>query len=211
MRQKKKSLELPDFNRSTLTASQPRGRQKTPPKSQAINIPKAAVDAPPARRPHNNFSSSELIVPATHLPFPPAQRGHGSGTGYGNGRGQRSRGGPQPMQNIYDEPSQPQTHHQRPPSPPSPTPFVKEVVNSSIPLGLLEELDTQLYLEEEGETTAPVRPEDPALTEPVVVKVTWQGGGKNVVLARAGDDDWSGRQPMEREFVSYSRPSPPAC
>lgn len=39
--------------------------------------------------------------------------------------------------------------------------------------------------------------------EPVLTKIVWQGGGKNVVLARAGDDDWKGRQQMEPECVAF--------
>lgn len=202
MRTKKKSLELPDFNRSSMTAAPTRGRQKTPPKSQAINIPKPTTDAPPVRRPQNNFSSSELIVPATHLPFPPNQRAHASASSYGGGRGHRSRGGPQPMPSIYqDPPSEQPYHHQRPPTPPSPTPFVKEVVNSSIPIGLLTDIDAKPE-EEEEEPILPTRVDDSTLGEPIPVKITWRGGGKVVVLARAGDDDWNGRQPMERESVS---------
>lgn len=44
--------------------------------------------------------------------------------------------------------------------------------------------------------------------EPVLTKIVWQGGGRNVVLARAGDNDWKGRQQMEPEYVLYSPPPP---
>jgi hypothetical protein len=37
------------------------------------------------------------------------------------------------------------------------------------------------------------------LAAPVLVKIVWKGGGSHVVLARAGDDEWKGRQPMIRE------------
>lgn len=112
------------------------------------------------------------------------------------------------MPSIYHDPSHRQPSHahshHRPPTPPSPTPFVKEVVRSSIPIGLLTGADAKPEGEDEEEPAAPARSEDPS--EPVAVKITWRGGGKNVVLARAGDDDWNGRQPMEREFVFYSPP-----
>jgi len=36
--------------------------------------------------------------------------------------------------------------------------------------------------------------------QPVSVKITWAGGGKTVLLARAGDDNWKGRQPMEQGY-----------
>ncbi|KAF9525489.1 5'-AMP-activated protein kinase beta subunit, interation domain-containing protein [Crepidotus variabilis] len=35
--------------------------------------------------------------------------------------------------------------------------------------------------------------------EPAPVLITWRGGGTEVLLARAGDDEWKGRQVMERE------------
>jgi len=35
--------------------------------------------------------------------------------------------------------------------------------------------------------------------EDVPMKIYWRGGGKNVTLIRAGDDNWKGRQPMEKE------------
>jgi hypothetical protein len=66
---------------------------------------------------------------------------------------------------------------------------------------LITELDVKLSEEEGEESPLPVAVEDSALSEQITVKITWQGGGKVVVLARAGDDDWSGRQAMEREYV----------
>ncbi|KAF5380660.1 hypothetical protein D9757_007026 [Collybiopsis confluens] len=33
-----------------------------------------------------------------------------------------------------------------------------------------------------------------------LVKITWRGGGDQVFLVRAGDDDWNGRQNMDREL-----------
>ncbi|KAF9448712.1 carbohydrate-binding module family 48 protein [Macrolepiota fuliginosa MF-IS2] len=158
------------------------------------------MDAPPTRRLQNNFSSSELIVPATHLPFPPTQRTHAQSGSSFAASGRRSRGGPQPMQTIYAEPAHQRREpsaHQQPPTPPSPTPSAKEVVNSSIPIGLLTEDDPKPGEEEEPVTQIAI--DDSVLTEPIAVKITWRGGGKNVVLARAGDDDWAGRQSMERE------------
>ncbi|KXN86447.1 SNF1 protein kinase subunit beta-2 [Leucoagaricus sp. SymC.cos] len=213
MRTKKKSLELPGFNRTNLSmtaaSTSPRGRQKTPPPTQAINIPKTGTDATPARRPNNNFSSSELIVPATHLPFPPTQAGQRSGSGYETGTGQggqRSKARPQRMQQIgpVPPPDQVHQHHYQdePATPPSPAAFQREVVNSSIPIGLLLETDERKSEEEEEEPTVPLRVDDSTLVEPIAVPITWRGGGRDVVLARAGDDDWNGRLPMEREHPS---------
>ena len=74
--------------------------------------------------------------------------------------------------------------------------FVPEVVKSSIPtlLGKKAVLDAG----SDGEVASPVRDND-LLADPVPVKIVWKGGGSEVVLARAGDDEWKGRQPMERE------------
>jgi hypothetical protein len=108
------------------------------------------------------------------------------------------------MQSIYSESvSEEQHQHQQlPPTPPSPTPFVKEIVNSTIPVGLSLEPDFVLDGEEEPDIPAPV--DEPAVGDYIPVKFTWRGGGKVVILARAGDDDWNGRQLMERESVILS-------
>ncbi|KAF7768285.1 hypothetical protein Agabi119p4_7528 [Agaricus bisporus var. burnettii] len=196
---RRRSLELPDFNRSFS-----RGRPRTPPKTEAINIPRAAPDAPPVQRPHNNFSSTDLIIPATHLPFPPNQRIL-STSSHGAARAHRSRGGPQPMQSIYPDPASDQHLHRRHQqlalTPSSPTPFVKEIVHSTIPIGLCVDPDSRGNDDDEEENglAQPAPVDDPALADFIPVKFTWRGGGKVVILARAGDDDWNGRQPMERE------------
>ena len=59
--------------------------------------------------------------------------------------------------------------------------FVPEVVHSTIPLALHK------------------AEEDCLKGEPVNYKIFWRGGGKRVVLIRAGHDNWQGRQPMEFE------------
>ena len=59
--------------------------------------------------------------------------------------------------------------------------FVQEVVHSTIPLALVKA---------EGEGPKP---------EHVTVTIKWREGGRSVILARAGDDYWKGRQPMEYE------------
>lgn len=38
--------------------------------------------------------------------------------------------------------------------------------------------------------------------KPVNVKISWNGGGNRVFLARAGDDDWKGRKLMHRESTT---------
>ncbi|KAJ7575107.1 hypothetical protein C8J56DRAFT_977105 [Mycena floridula] len=44
---------------------------------------------------------------------------------------------------------------------------------------------------------APVKAETPSV-KPINITIRWNGGGNSVMLARAGDDDWKGRQPMHR-------------
>ena len=222
MRTKRKSLELPDFNRvlamtggaenTSLSGLGERTREKTPPKSQAINIPKPTADAPPIRRPNNHFSSSELIIPATHLPFPPnqAQQRVTSSTYAGPGglRGHRSRPGrPQRMSQVYEAeltpPHQEYLDPQHPPTPPSPSSFTREIINSTIPIGLSTDVGANVEEDgEEGEETPVLLQgldiDDSTLIEPTPIQITWRGGGKVVVLARAGDEDWNGRQPMDK-------------
>jgi hypothetical protein len=67
------------------------------------------------------------------------------------------------------------------------------VVHSSIPIVL----GKSKGLEGEVVIASPMKEE--LLADPVPVKIVWKGGGSNVVLARAGDDDWKGRQSMIRE------------
>lgn len=58
--------------------------------------------------------------------------------------------------------------------------FVQETVYSTIPLALGD-----------------------AKPELLPTKIYWRGNGSIVVLARAGDDNWRGRQPMEYEYVLF--------
>lgn len=67
------------------------------------------------------------------------------------------------------------------PAPPpsrNPSPDKDDVVISALPL--------------------PVKLEKPTV-KPIYVKICWNGGGNRVMLARAGDDDWKGRQLMIKE------------
>ena len=82
--------------------------------------------------------------------------------------------------------------------------FVQETVYSTIPLALPkaeEELvaATTNNIDDLGQPISNRRSDEPK--EPVNVRITWHGRGKSVVLARAGDDNWKGRQPMESEYV----------
>ncbi|KAF9485762.1 hypothetical protein BDN70DRAFT_927131 [Pholiota conissans] len=70
----------------------------------------------------------------------------------------------------------------------------QEVVRSSIPILLGKKTIPPPPVEEVKSTLV----EEP-IFEAVPIKITWKGGGDEVVLARAGDDEWKGRQPMQRE------------
>lgn len=69
---------------------------------------------------------------------------------------------------------------------------MKETVKSSIPIALGHVEGAVAVADEQGSAMR----DDPVS---VPTKITWRGGGKTVILARAGDDDWKGRTIMGRE------------
>ncbi|CAA7262886.1 unnamed protein product [Cyclocybe aegerita] len=159
------------------------------------------------------YLAGQVIEPSTHQPFPPVSRA----VHYHNASaGGAPRGRQQPMSNarhqaqvtrlqeLYDRshtpaapPSSPATSADssvRPGGSQRPG-FVAETVRSSIPIALGK---AAKLAEEAAASTAGPMKED-LLADPVPVKIVWKGGGRDVVLARAGDNEWKGRQPMERE------------
>ncbi|KAF8349502.1 5'-AMP-activated protein kinase beta subunit, interation domain-containing protein [Amanita rubescens] len=214
LRVKKRSLELPDLASLALTPASPyaRARHSTPPKSACIPIPHAVNSGEPRTRPQNNLSTTEMLVsePSTHIPFPPPSRGttnpplpNGSHNHYFRGaqslRGYRtpSRMAHQRLQELYNQsndlPVPPPSSLNSDPLDPSASryhTFIPEVVHSSIPIGLLKGPTTD-------DPASPKASLDDNELQPI--KITWRGGGKSVVLARAGDNGWKGRQLMERE------------
>lgn len=93
---------------------------------------------------------------------------------------------------------------------PDPSAFVQETVHSTIPLALQkaeEEIAKSEDVDLAGENGQLMKRLDQShedTKEPVSVKITWNGGGKNVILVRAGDNNWKGRLPMEPEYVISS-------
>ncbi|KAG6327747.1 hypothetical protein ID866_11342 [Astraeus odoratus] len=80
--------------------------------------------------------------------------------------------------------------------------FVQETVHSTLPFGLHkaeEEISaiTADTLDANGQPIDRSTHSPDEAKEFVTVKITWHGGGKSVILTRAGDDNWKGRQPME--------------
>lgn len=166
LRQKKKSLELPDLASLALTPASspasvsPHGAYRRP--TSPIPIP---ISAPVQQtfRPQNNLPS------AAHIAL---------SNGRNSSRYDRS------YMNVYPSTrsfiSRPQEHS--PPREELPrTEFVPEIIHSTLPLALVKA---------EGELSNP---------EPVQVKIVYRGTGQSVILTRAGDDNWQGRQPMQFE------------
>jgi len=208
LRTKKKSLELPDLASLALSSSQGSpysgsaqyGRQL--PTSSPIPIPISPHVNPSSRnRPQQEFFSTQQLTdayitqPSTHIPLQDRPRGN-----------PHIRGAPLPYNSTYSFTSNDQ-HNNNPrmtdPSKP-PLPFIPETVHSTIPIALSKAQQEQATSENAMDQSFLVKKDSPSddPKEPVPVKITWNGGGKSVVLARAGDDNWKGRRPMEREYVS---------
>jgi hypothetical protein len=218
LRTKKKSLELPDLANLALTSSNqhqnsvlsphlPAYRRPPPPTTAPIPIPISPninLNGEPRSRPQNNFTSSQAIPdilvdePSTHIPFPSHHRPRGNPyirgapIQYNSTRSFTTRG-----------PEQPRSQARMRDDPPA---LVAETVYSTIPLALRkaeQELAKELGKGEDYDTMLQERKDSAGdeIQEPTMVKVSWNGGGKTAFLARALDDNWKGRQPMEREYV----------
>ena len=195
------------INNASNTGTSPRGRQP----NVKVNL---------ARETNTSNFSSDLLLeqpPSTHIPVPhhhPRNRNNpyfrGAPLQYNSTHSFASRGQAiaQPrMQELYAESQIEVSMH------PDRQEFIQETVHSTIPLALHkaeEELAaaTTSTLAELGQP-ASNRPSDDS-KEPVNVKITWHGRGKSVVLARAGDNNWKGRQQMESECVYRDRSTRPS-
>ncbi|KAI0289209.1 hypothetical protein BC826DRAFT_634174 [Russula brevipes] len=208
LRTKKKSLELPDLASLSLTPApshlnspnhSPRPHYRRLKPSSPIPIPAQSpavngVDHYHQSYPRPNLPSTtqmpDVLVqqpPHTHIPvFPPAPR-HRSTLNAST----RSFSRPpqathlQPIRDVeqgreYDAKG---------------TSFFPETIHSTIPPGFTQEDIPQ------APTRARLSPIDEP-PHPVDVKISWHGGGKAVLLARAGDANWKGRQVMERSTSS---------
>ncbi|KAF8644655.1 hypothetical protein AX16_008315 [Volvariella volvacea WC 439] len=213
LKSKKRSIELPDL--ALLTGSPYRTRNHTPPRSAPIPIAPGSANAntsdpaAPANRfrPQNRLSAideDDLVAhhanPRIPFPPPPAQqpnyRSH-QDTYYPSSHAAAQARAAQELYNQANAPIQPP-----PPPPPHPhrhpspsrqrrSSFVQETVYSSIPIALPQAVEN---------------PDDPNASSNILslvpVKIVWRGGGSSVILIRAGDDDWKGRKPMDRESPS---------
>jgi hypothetical protein len=193
LRTKKKSLELPDL--ASLSLDNTRGRQA---KTASIPIPISAPSPfrhyqqcqhpqphqPPPRAPRHLPSTADVnLVPS----YPSVTRPNPAP------RGRQQQQQVARMQELYNQSQQP-TH-----SPSHHRSFQQETVRSSIPVALSKALPNELPAAEEIVQQEYPQKED-LLADFVPVKIIWKGGGTQVVLARASDDEWKGRQPMEKEL-----------
>ncbi|THH19919.1 hypothetical protein EW146_g1329, partial [Bondarzewia mesenterica] len=193
LRTKKKSLELPDL--ASLSAApaasllnSPNASYHRPKPSSPIPIPVSPNNAAaqaysrPTQLPSTAQMPDVLLAPpSTHIPvYPPSHRPKGSRVAYSSTRSFASKGHPPPPPSLDQHPEDRE-----------PPPFVTETVRSTIPLGL------NVPLSANGAPSDRKAQEDQR--EHIPVKISWRGGGKSVLLARAGDANWKGRQAMERD------------
>jgi hypothetical protein len=201
LRQKKKSLELPDLASLALSpsagggqATPGGGRRATVGTSSPIPIPMSPAHqqgAPaPARAPRALPSQSNLDE-LLNAPAHPGARAH-------------FRGGPLPYsstRSFRDAPPPPRPAGPAAPAatanagPAPPRPIEKSLqVHPTVASGLPNPLGGADGLGSDGTRRKRDRP------VPVPYKVVWRGhAAQSVVLARAGDSYWKGRQPMEKE------------
>ncbi|KAI0927295.1 hypothetical protein AcV5_007860 [Taiwanofungus camphoratus] len=170
LRHKKKSLELPDLSPLTLTP--------------ASSSPSAVSPHPAYHRPR---ASSPIPIPAAPNPPQPTFRPQNNLPSAAHISIDHNEIQSNPQHSRYKSylssayPSFLSRGQGSPPNVEEPykPEFVPEVVHSTLPLALIK------------------AEEDVGKLEPVSVKIAWRGGGKSVILARAGDNNWQGRQPME--------------
>jgi hypothetical protein len=209
LRTKKKSLELPDLASLSLTPApshlnspnhSPRPHYRRPKPSSPIPIPSQSPAANGADlhyqshpRPNQLPSTTQMpdvLVqqqPHPHIPvFPPAQRLRST-------QNASTRSFTRPSQASHLQPIsdvEPAHGHE------NKAPFVPETISSTIPLGMAQADVPQ------PTTRARLSPIDEP-PQSVDVKISWHGGGKSVVLARAGDANWKGRQVMVRRCALH--------
>ncbi|KAF9566081.1 hypothetical protein CPC08DRAFT_720076 [Agrocybe pediades] len=150
----------------------------------------------PPRRKSRSRSPTRSQIPSVSAPV---SRGR---------QQQPSRGQQQQQQQQFSRIQDLYERSQQPPSPPrhshlggrgKPV-YKQEIVHSSIPLLLAEPKKEEE--EEEGEVQQYVPEEEDLMADPVPVKIYWTARGRDVILARAGDDEWRGRKQMKRDPVA---------
>jgi len=208
-----------------------RGRQRTPAipipaaphsRSPFSHYSEVRGIATQRQRPRNFPSTTSVLQyefddvvnlePSTHIPFPPPSRAQQIQQQQSREQAHRRTDGQQrdkhsarqqaqvsKIQDLYDRSVDPH-HPAAPPSSPASAPrpvYIREVVRSSIPIVL----GSNAIQTEVQESTALSPIQEDLSADPVPYTIVWRGGGSDVILSRAGDDEWKGRQPMERQYV----------
>lgn len=175
LRTKKKSLELPDLASLSLT----------PANSSPASSPHSQYRRPPASEP--------IPIPISARP-PPAP-----GFQPQNNLPSAARLAFNNRRRSYNSSRQPsvQSFDTRDPSPPRRAETIlehdeldrigrpRELIHSTLPIVLIKG-------DEPG----------PSDDQPSNISIKWRGGARKVVLARAGDDNWKGRQDMDYDLAT---------
>lgn len=190
---KQKSLDLPDL--ASLALSAP-GKGHPTTRSAAIAIPNSDT---PTERPLNKLMSAELLETTVVRPMRPDYMRRPSQSHYQQVLEEREE-----KQRSAESSRAPSPRAQsRVPAPVPPsvkmppmTPLQKAepVVHSTIPMGLGTKAALPVLASEPSAGSLAV-PAD----ELTPTTITWHGGGKTVLLARAGDDKWQGRTIMDQD------------
>ncbi|KAL1750269.1 hypothetical protein FB107DRAFT_224179 [Schizophyllum commune] len=190
---KQKSLDLPDLASLALYSAPTKGQ---PPRSAAIAIPNSDT---PTERPVNKLMSTDLLETTVVHPMKrPDYMRRPSQSRYAQAKEEREERQRSAQSSRASSPHGARAYQPPPPSMklPAMTPLSKAtepIVHSTIPVGL--EAKPQL-------PTIASEPSSIGALEELVLeptKITWRGGGKTVLLARAGDDNWQGRTTMEQD------------
>jgi hypothetical protein len=215
LRHKKKSLELPDLatlslssTSATTTASPGGGSNRRGGGGPAAVRTSSPIPIPMS--PHNAgaVATTRPVLPSTsdmtddllalqNQNANPSRNAHfrGAPLPYSSTRsfttaGKQTKQSQQPVQ----QPSQ-RTSSQAPR--PAPTRPIENAVPAVVPK-IISNVHNPL---DSGEYTVDGQRRKRPRPEPVPYKVVWRGHATSVVLARAGDDHWRGRQVMEKEYV----------
>ncbi|KAK7438022.1 galactose metabolism-related protein [Stygiomarasmius scandens] len=224
LRQKKKSLELPDLAMLGITQVSIYEQNQ---KSASIPIPSSGVPGrtkevyavQPSDYIEKNLGRSQAQQHQQHQ----QQQQQRTQVDSNNNRGRASKHSQFATNFSFVTASDhlgpnapPPSRELSPSAAPSRTP---SVVRSSLPLVLPKALEPGVpkvpTVAEEPSGNGGVAPGTSGIkqpqdvggrdsTEEMMVKISWHGGGNVVYLARAGDDDWKGRRKMEREDSTSS-------
>ncbi|KAH9936131.1 uncharacterized protein B0H18DRAFT_972356 [Fomitopsis serialis] len=170
LRQKKRSLELPDLASLALTPASSSPSSVSP--HGAYRRPTSPIPIPISAPVQQNFGPQNNLPSAARLALNNARNGSRYDRSYMN-----VYPSTRSFMSRLQEHSPPREELPR-------TEFVPEIVHSTLPLALVKA---------EEELSNP---------EPVQVKIVYRGSGQSVILTRAGDDNWQGRQPMQFDSTS---------